>query len=56
MSGRTESEYTTFFPEELIKLTEVTVPAKAIVFMGEYIVDLNTGIENVLSYAAFAWN
>ena len=39
MSGRTESEYTTFFPEELIKLTEVLVEAGTIKFMGTYVVD-----------------
>jgi len=43
MSGRTESEYTTFFPEELIKLTEVSVKAGTIKFMGTYVVDQTAG-------------
>ena len=45
MSGTTESEYTTFFPEELIKLTEVLVEAGTIQFMGTYVVDQNLGFQ-----------
>jgi hypothetical protein len=45
MSGRTESEYTTFFPEELIKLTEVSVEAGTIKFMGTYVVDQTVGFQ-----------
>ncbi len=45
MSGRTESEYTTFFPEELIKLTEVLVEAGTIKFMGKYVVDQTTSFQ-----------
>lgn len=45
MSGRTQSEYTTFFPEELIKLTEVLVEPGTIKFVGRYVVDQTTGFQ-----------
>lgn len=45
MNGRTESEYTTFFPEDLIKLTEVIVEAGTIKFMGTYVVDQTVGFQ-----------
>ena len=45
MSGATESEYTTFFPEELIKLTEVSVESGTIKFMGRYVVDQTMGFQ-----------
>lgn len=40
------TEYTTFFPKELIKLTEVTVAPATIAFMGEYVVDQSVGLED----------
>lgn len=39
-------EYTTFFPEELIKLTEVAVAPGTIAFMGEYVVDQSVGLKD----------
>ncbi|UCD84511.1 MAG: hypothetical protein JSU92_14790 [Deltaproteobacteria bacterium] len=38
--------YTTFFPKELIKLTEVTVVPEEISFMGKYIVKHYVGLKN----------
>jgi hypothetical protein len=39
------TEYTTFFPKELIKFSEVTVAPATIAFMGEYVVDQSVGLE-----------
>ncbi len=40
------TEYTTFFSEELIKLTEVTVEPGSIAFMGKYIIDTSVGMKD----------
>ena len=40
------TEYTTFFPKELIKLTEVTVAPGTTAFMGEYVIDMSVGLED----------
>jgi len=39
------SNYTTYFPEEMIRQTEVIVPAGGIAFMGEYVVDQSVGLK-----------
>jgi hypothetical protein len=38
-------EYTTLFPKELIKLTEVLVAPGKIAFMGDYVVDQSVGLK-----------
>ena len=43
---RVGNKWTTIFPKELIKLTEVTVAPGTIAFMGDYVVDSDTGTEN----------
>jgi hypothetical protein len=40
------TEYTTFFPKELVKLTEVTVAPGTTAFMGEYVIDMSLGLED----------
>jgi hypothetical protein len=40
-------EYWTFFPEEMIKLTEVLVAPGTIAFMGEYVVDKSWGFKDL---------
>jgi hypothetical protein len=40
------TEYTTFFPKEIIKLTEVTVAPGTTAFMGEYVIDMSLGLED----------
>jgi hypothetical protein len=50
---------TTFFPKELIKLTEVTVAPGTIAFMGKYVIDTSTGLKDAddaqLHYAQLIW-
>jgi hypothetical protein len=40
-----KTDYATYFPKELIKLTEVTVKPGSVVFMGEFIVDQSVGLK-----------
>ncbi len=38
--------YSSYFSEDLIKLTEITIPAASIKFMGEYVVDLSMDMKD----------
>ena len=40
--GIGKTEYTTYFPADMVKLTEVTVTPGAVAFMGDYVVDMST--------------
>jgi hypothetical protein len=40
------AEYTTFFPKELVELTEATVAPGAITFMGEYVIGQTVGLKD----------
>ena len=41
----TNTAYSVYFSEDLIKLTEMTVPPASISFMGEYVVDLSMNMK-----------
>jgi len=41
-----EAKYITFFSEEIIKLTEVTVAPGSVVFIGDYVVEVSSGLKN----------
>ncbi len=56
LSAPREVEYTTFFSKDLIKLTEVTVTPRSIVFMGDYVVDQSLGLKEADEAQSYYFN
>ena len=45
--GQRGAQYTSYFPEEMLKISEVDVLPNRFVFMGEYTIDASTDLDNL---------